>query len=84
MILIGNVTPEVHELMERLVDRAEGYDCQMAVVDYLGFRYQQENGRFYTVSEKTPFRHRYGVRSMQHVAVYGFKVLHLNKKAKEK
>lgn len=83
MILIGNVTPEAHEYMDKLIEQAEWYTCQMAVVDYLGFKYQHENGRTYTVTEKTPLRHRYGVRSMAHVQAYKFPTLYLNKRAKE-
>jgi hypothetical protein len=62
------------ELMD-LVDRK---NTQMAVVDCIGFCFQNARGQIVQIDQYTPDRIRYEARSMAHVAVYGFTVLHYN------
>lgn len=66
--------PFINSLIEQIKDR----DVQMAVVDCLGYMFQNARGEMVTIDRFTPDRIRYGARSMAHVAVYGFPVLYFN------
>jgi len=64
--------------IDRLDEQNSRSAVQMAVVDYIGFKYQNARGEVVTVDEYTCTAERYGARSMAHVAVYGFLILTMN------
>lgn len=68
-------------VIETLVDTIEPNPVQMAVVDYIGFGVLDATGNTVLVDEYTMPRVRYGMRSMAHVACYGFTIIALNRAA---
>lgn len=70
--------PQAQRRVEELAAHMLLSPTHMAIVDYLGMTYQDTDGSLKTVTEATPMAHRYGGRSMQHVEVYGFKVVWKN------
>lgn len=70
-----------------LADTIEGNAVPMAVVDYIGFNGENWKGRRLTyrmIDESAPDEVRYGVRSLNDAKSYGFKVVSLNKAARDK
>lgn len=70
------------ERIETLKQGADTSPYAAGVVDLLGRTYQDDMGRFRTVKEGH-CRRRFEVRSLQHIRVYGFTVIHYNAKAAE-
>lgn len=74
----GTYTQEQRDHIDRLKGEADGTTFLSAVVDYLGF---YDDGGW--VDLATEPRRRFGVRSMAHVSVYKFRVVHYGKRARE-
>lgn len=70
--------PRSAKVITDLMDLIARKDTQMAVVDCIGFAYQNARGQIVKVDEYTTETIRYEARSMAHVAVYGFPVIHYN------
>jgi hypothetical protein len=75
----GTYTMEQLKNIEALKQVADETPFLSAVVDYLGF-FDQENG---WVDLKSDSALRFGVRSLAHVNVYKFRVVHYGKRARE-
>lgn len=71
--------PNVEAYLEALIQECEmKAPLKMAVVDYLGFTYQDDDGRFKQVGNTTAMNKRYGIRSKAHVEIYKFPIIHAN------
>lgn len=81
------MTNETQNHLNLLADTIEGNAVPMAVVDYIGFNGENwKGGRklYRMIDETAPAAVRYEVRDLRHVEIYGFKVISLNKAARDK
>lgn len=63
--------------IERLRTKLAEIEFKGAIVDFLGF-VNSDDGFLRRITEDSPPATRFGIRSAQHIAVYGFPVLHAN------